>query len=251
MSAKETYIFTNPIYGEREYTSKAAISRVIRGIVYNGASCNEKAKGFVPEDKTLGETTSKFLSDVYQRVCPEKFKEKVAGQKYTFQVVKEPMIGGYMKDGFAKRGLRILRDDGTHTQISFQPSALNDGINWSKELNATLRQVVAPFIINYSRTLRAHMNYTPDSGLPVTVDTDLHLDHVDPPFSEIVNMWLEEKEITPNKNLFKPKEDHHRVRQLNDDELAKDFEFFHAMNACLQLITAKGNLQKGAKRKAA
>lgn len=248
MSAKQTYIFVNPNYGEREYTSKAAIARAIRGIVYNGAEETEKERGFVPADKQVTKVVGEFLTDVFMRVCPLRFTEKTAGQPYVFQVVKEPMVGGYMADGIAKRGLRILRADGTHTQISFQPDALKDGIDWAKELHATLRQVVAPFIIDYSRVLRAHMHYTPDVGLPVTVDTDLHLDHVDPPFVEIVEKWMGINEITPSASLFKAKEDHHRVRELADKKLAEDFEFFHALTARLQLITAKGNLQKGAKK---
>lgn len=251
MSAKETYIFVNPNYGERIYESKAALARAIRGIVYHGATEDEKANGFIPADKTLGKTTTEFLTDLYLRVCPLRFAEKVGGQAFTLQVVKEPMIGGYMADGIAKRGLRILRADGSHTQISFQPSALQDSVDWRQELNATLRQVVAPWIIDYSQTLRAHMNYTPDVGMPVTVDTNLHLDHVDPPFVEIVNNWIKENDITPIAELFQPKADEHRVRLLKDEKLAKDFIFYHAMTARLQLITAETNLKKGAKKIAA
>lgn len=111
-------------------------------------------------------------------------------------------------------------------------------------LDSALRHTVYPDIAAF-RAERTH------NGLCWCVDTQAwesksHVDHADPFFCEIVDMFLAEKKLRREDIKVVPLE--RGGHRLESQELADAWRRFHKKHAKLQMLSAHGNLSKGGPR---
>lgn len=233
-----------------EYATKKQVAEHLHALKYRNATISEKAMGFVPRPIRLSDAEEAWLTDLLKTFKPQTFSEKCQGQFSHFELVQEPLHGGYHPSGYAYRGISIVRKDGSLTQISVTLSKLNDKTDWRATLISTLRHIVKFYINQERERLASQTNYCPILGMEITADTPLHVDHVNPLFHELTENWIKSKGITPGPHLFMPREDGDMIRRLKNQELEMDFINYHAIESTLMLVSAEANLKKGSKKPA-
>lgn len=115
-----------------------------------------------------------------------------------------------------------------------------------KEALVALRQIIEPQIISYRKSVLRQMKRKP-LRCPVSLDfletTSFHIDHKFP-FKNLVIEWCREEKIDlENVDVYC----RGTKCYLRDTTLAESWFDYHMINADLQALSAKANLQKGSK----
>lgn len=171
----------------------------------------------------------------------ECYKEKVGEGSYKIQV-RPCMINPRNNQFF------ILREDGSDTDFSMY-KCLKPESN-STKIKRSLREVVKSQVVMYKN--KHFLNNSDNSGYvkcPVTKlkisKKSSHLDHYPLQFDEIVNLWLEDNNLTLSDIKLEVTTDNHTAAELKDCALTKSFFKFHKKVAKYRVVLDKVNLQRG------
>ncbi|MHB1732006.1 MAG: DUF3223 domain-containing protein [Ferrimicrobium acidiphilum] len=155
------------------------------------------------------------------------------------------------KNRWGKSSLAVVRVDGS-TEIFSWCKCLDNRYPTGncrpeslKNVYGALREAVYPDIADF-RAKQTH------GGLCWCADTETwesesHVDHVDPSFLEIVEMFLSDRHLRLENVTTVPHE-HSGGHRLESQELADAWRRFHKKHAKLQMLSAHGNLSKGGPR---
>lgn len=183
---------------------------------------------------TLAGKEMDFMLDFFKTFHHEWAQKKGLGVA-EIRRQKEPNYGKY-------RAFFIERIDGSKTDISYTISNIQKD-NAGKDFRSALRQIIKPQIAQFR-----HRAFSDASTLvcPVTREEvtaiDCHIDHMEPTFEKLVQVFIKHHNLVNLKALIKPHQDNQTVAELSDPEMGELFYDYHRQNARLRVLSAKGNL---------
>lgn len=180
---------------------------------------------------TLGEDFD-FLCDLFKQ--HPRYKSKTKGQNIV--CIKVKRAGRYNTKCFY-----IVREDGTETDISVYTCIDGKEIK-IKDINMACRDAIDPLIYKMRKSVKLPF-VCPVSGVIVNSMNDVHIDHYDLDFKDVVSRWIEENggedEIY---NYISDTNDNETVTYFVNPEIKKNFIDFHNLNTHLRAIHKQANL---------
>lgn len=193
--------------------------------------------------KIENEEDSNFLFDFFSKYHPQ-WKEKLGESGFShFEV------GNYDKVSNSyytqTRCFFVVRNDGTREHISYTKCKKSHSSDYRKIINATLRNIIAPKIIQLRDSIKVFPYHSP-LGDWIYRKQDLHIDHYDYTFKEVVDMWIKsisrtEKEIV---DCIDCSGSNTETFCFKDGALRSNWEDFHDKNTHLRAISKKENLKR-------
>lgn len=133
----------------------------------------------------------------------------------------------------------IIRTDGTETDISYTASLTPH--SKMDDIMAACRNAVSSTIGLFKRSVVLPFT-CPITGEIVTDKSNVHIDHYDPTFKELVEMWLKDKDVDDiYKKTLKSNRDG-CIYTYFDTATYMDFNTFHSNHAHLRAVSKTANL---------
>lgn len=142
------------------------------------------------------------------------------------------------------RYFSIERTDGSSTDISFIINNIQKK-DYNREFRQAMREIVHDQIqafkmqaFNDSKIL-----ICPLLNIPIVKD-NCHIDHYDPTFINLINIFIKENQVVLAEELFPKSSDNQKIYTITDKELSMKFYDFHKDKANLRAVSNKGNLRR-------
>ncbi|MDL2212631.1 DCL family protein [Bacteroides sp. OttesenSCG-928-N06] len=180
-----------------------------------------------------------FLLECFQ-MNPRIWKEKRKGQNIM-------AIGIGRSEIYGTKHFVIRREDGTTTDISYIKCI--DGISPGKEIREACRNAIDEAVILPLKKKLVFPMVSSISGNTLYSLNEVHIDHYDLEFEDVVKGWIEEKGGVKHLHQFIniPK-DNCTVTCFTSEEIKEDFVQYHNAHTHLQVISESENLKKGKKK---
>lgn len=206
-----------------QFKTKKAVQEYAKNILYRG-DIGQPIRG---DDLD-------FMLDFFKTFHHQWEMKEGAGIQHLYRIL-EPK---YKKH----RAFFILRIDGSTTDISYRISNIQQQ-NWKRDFNEALRQTINPQIYQFKDKVFAAKEEVqcPFTGEIVQSD-NCHVDHYNPTFDELVEMFVKQKGITDFSEVVSAPADNQMVPTITDSELELEFYIFHKKNANLRITSILGNL---------
>ena len=188
----------------------------------------------------------KYILDHTKDVVEKKHSDFLMKEVFPFHSEwKEKMGVGvdHIEVRDARAGYRcfyIIRTDGTETDISYRASLTPH--SKMDDIRAACRTAIAGSI-ELCRSMVVFPYTCPVTGDIVTDKSDIHIDHYDPTFKELVDEWMEDRDVdTVYKHTLKSNTDGSLYTYFDDPALTMDFICFHTAKAHLRAVSKRANL---------
>ncbi len=154
--------------------------------------------------------------------------------------IKRVLCPKYKKN----RAFNLFRLDNSSTDISYVISRIHKR-KYYQEFKLAMRELIKPQIDSFRKQEYAKCSSItcPINGSKVTYQ-DSHVDHFDPNFNELIELFIKEYNIRLTPELFPEDEDNQVNYKILDDDISNKFTLFHKQNANLRITSKKGNLKR-------
>ena len=210
----------------------------INGVTFlTDKSVQEFAKIILYKDSinsVLSEDDFNFMYCYFKEIHHEWEQKLGVGIKCIHRVA-DKLTGKY-------RAFEIERVDGSFTDISYivsnikTPKLIND---FKKALRNVVNQQILEFKTSFFQF--PITKFCEISGDVITF-SNCHVDHFNPSFNDLVNLFIEENKINDLSNVLEPSKDNQTMCFIKDSEIANKFYEYHLINANLRVLSVKANL---------
>ena len=179
-----------------------------------------------------------FLCDVFKR--HDEYELKTKGQRIIKISIRKATYG--------TKCFYITREDGTETDVSFV-SCLDSKKNKKiKDICAACRESI-DYIIKGLKEKLTFPLVCPLSGVVIKNIKDVHIDHYDLDFKDVVDLWIQKNGGVDN--LYKyvcETKDNETTTYFTDEGIKENFIKFHNEHTHLRAIHRKENLSTRKKK---
>lgn len=140
--------------------------------------------------------------------------------------------------------LHVMRTDGTSTDFSYKKClAKNDRYHYNK-FAAAARVAILPQIVEYRDAQFAQgPQVCAISGVPLVPGENVHVDHHEPQFVEILRAFIDEHEIDPKEHV-EPGADGQVFATFTTPEMEELWAEYHRDRAVLRLLCVEENMRR-------
>jgi hypothetical protein len=211
--------FINGIF----FKTKKSIEDYVKNILYAG-NIGDPVKG----------DDFEFMICFFEMFHHEWIIKKGCGINNLFRI-KQPIYNKY-------RSFFIVRTDGSTTDISYKISKIQKE-NTRKDFNNALRNAIKNQITEFRNNVfsKSDIVKCPFTGEVLSIFNS-HVDHFEPSFEDLVQIFIDKHNITNIENLISIPADNQTSAVIIDESIKVMFEKFHRETAKLRVLSIKGNL---------
>ena len=173
-----------------------------------------------------------FLCNIFKE--HDEYELKIKNQKIIKISIK--------KSSYGSKCFYITREDGTETDISYVSCMDSKKNKKLKDIRSACRTAVEPLIIKEREKIQFPYK-CPLSGIVMYSIKDVHIDHYDLDFKDVVDLWIQKNGGVDNLYRFVCEtKDNETITYYTDESIKENFIKFHNEHTHLRTIHRKENL---------